>query len=138
MKNKQSGFTLLELLVVIGIIAMLVGLVGPQVIKHLGASKTKTARIQIEELVSALDMYKLDTGQYPTSTQGLESLVVSPSEALNWNGPYLRKDKVPLDPWNNAYRYDIPGSHGDFDLYSFGLDKQEGGQGENQDIHNWD
>lgn len=134
----QRGFTLLELLVVLGIIAMLAGIVGPQVMKHMGESKTKAARVQIEDLAAALDMYKLDLGRYPTSEQGLMALIESPDKASRWNGPYLRKSKMPLDPWQQEYRYVAPGEHGKFDLYTFGADGKEGGEGEDQDIASWE
>ena len=93
-KVQQTGFTLLELLVVLGIIAMLAGIVGPQVMKHMGESKTKAAKVQIEDLASTLDMYKLDSGNYPTSEQGLQALVEAPDNAKHWNGPYLGKSKI--------------------------------------------
>ncbi|OAI09862.1 type II secretion system protein GspG [Methylomonas koyamae] len=136
--RRHRGFTLLELLVVLGIIAMLAGIVGPQVMKHMGASKTKAARVQIEDLAAALDMYKLDEGRYPTTQQGLAALVEKPAEAKRWNGPYLRKDKIPQDPWNQEYHYVFPGQHGKFDLFSLGADEKEGGEGEDQDINSWE
>lgn len=139
-KNRATsdGFTLIELLVVLAIIGLLAGLVGPQVMKHLGESKTKAARLQIEELASAFDMYRLDVGRYPVTDEGLQALVEQPASARNWNGPYLRKKKVPLDPWNNPYHYVMPGQHGKFDLYSLGADGSEGGEGEDQDILGWE
>jgi general secretion pathway protein G len=136
--HKESGFTLLELLVVLGIIAMLAGIVGPQVMKHMGESKVKAAKVQIEELVAALDMYKLDLGSYPTGEQGLKALIESPSNAKYWNGPYLRKAKIPVDPWQHDYLYVIPGKHGKFDLYSLGADSVEGGEGEDKDVLSWE
>ncbi len=135
---KQAGFTLLELLVVLGIIAMLAGLVGPQVMKHMVEAKVKAAKVQIEDLAQTLDMYKLDVGGYPTSDQGLEALITAPDGAQRWNGPYLRKNKVPLDPWNNEYKYASPGEHGKFDLYSMGADGKEGGEAEDQDLTSWE
>lgn len=134
----QRGFTLLELLVVLGIIAMLAGIVGPQVMKHMGESKTKAAKVQIEDLSAALDMYKLDLGTYPSTEQGLKSLIESPDSAKRWNGPYLRKTKMPLDPWQQEYHYVSPGEHGKFDLYTLGADSKEGGEGEDQDIVSWE
>jgi general secretion pathway protein G len=136
--KKNSGFTLLELLVVLGIIAMLAGIVGPQVMKHMGASKTKAAKVQIEGLASSLDMYKLDVGRYPSTDQGLSALIEKPSDVERWNGPYLRKEKVPQDPWMNEYHYVFPGQHGSFDVFSFGADEKEGGEGEDQDINSWE
>ncbi len=134
----HGGFTLLELLVVLGIIAMLAGIVGPQVMKHMGESKTKAAKVQIEDLSAALDMYKLDLGRYPTSEQGLKALIESPDSAKRWNGPYLRKAKMPLDPWQQDYHYVSPGEHGKFDLFTWGADGKEGGEGEDQDIVSWE
>jgi general secretion pathway protein G len=137
-RRKESGFTLLELLVVLGIIAMLAGIVGPQVMKHMGESKVKAAKVQIEDLASTLDMYKLDLGNYPSTEDGLKALVESPDSAKRWNGPYLRKSKIPLDPWQNEYKYVFPGEHGKFDLMSLGADGREGGEGEDKDILSWE
>ncbi len=136
--RRQAGFTLLELLVVLGIIALLAGIVGPQVMKHMGASKSKAAKVQIEDLSAALDMYKLDVGKYPTTEQGLTALVEKPADSKRWNGPYLRKTRVPQDPWMEAYNYKSPGEHGKFDLFSYGADGKEGGEGEDQDINSWE
>jgi general secretion pathway protein G len=134
----ETGFTLLELLVVLGIIAMLAGIVGPQVMKHMGESKTKAAKVQIEEMAATLDMYKLDLGSYPSSEQGLQALIESPDSAKRWNGPYLSKSKIPLDPWQQEYHYVSPGAHGKFDLFTLGADGKEGGEGEDQDIVSWE
>ena len=138
-KNRtETGFTLLELLVVLGIISMLAGLVGPKVMKHMGDAKVKAAKVQIAELGQALEMYKLDVDKYPTSSQGLSALVESPDSAKRWNGPYLGKSKVPVDPWQQEYHYVSPGEHGKFDIYSYGADEKEGGEGEDQDIVSWE
>ena len=136
--NKVRGFTLIELLVVLAILGLLAGLVGPQLIKHLGESKAKAARLQIEELSSSLDMYRLDVGRYPTTDEGLNSLIEAPVMAKVWTGPYLKKKKVPVDPWNNPYHYVSPGQHGKFDLWSLGSDNGEGGDGEDADIVSWE
>lgn len=138
LNTKQTGFTLLELLVVLGIIAMLAGLVGPQVMKHMVEAKIKAAKVQVEDLSQTLDMYKLDVGSYPTTEQGLNALVENPGDVQRWNGPYLKKNKIPLDPWNNEYRYTSPGEHGKFDIMSLGADGKEGGEGEDQDIVSWE
>jgi general secretion pathway protein G len=135
---KHAGFTLLELLVVLGIISMLAGLVGPKVMKHMADAKTKAAKVQISELSQALEMYKLDMDRYPTSSQGLAALVEAADNSKRWNGPYLGKSKVPLDPWQNEYHYVSPGEHGTFDLYSFGADEKEGGEGEDRDVVSWE
>lgn len=137
LKNRK-GFTLLELLVVLGIIAMLAGIVGPQVMKHMGTAKTKAAKVQIEDISTALDMYKLDVGNYPSNQQGLTALIERPIDSKSWNGPYLRKDKMPVDPWQQEYHYQMPGQHGKFDLYSYGADDKQGGEGEDQDVNSWE
>jgi general secretion pathway protein G len=106
--------------------------------KTLGTSKTKTARIQIEELGGALDIYRLEVGRYPTTDEGLQALVEQPGEAKNWNGPYLKKSQVPKDPWGFDYQYRSPGEHGSFDVWSLGADNREGGEGEDQDVYGWE
>lgn len=135
---RSRGFTLIELLVVIAILVLLAGLVGPRVMKTLGSSKTKTARLQIEELAGSLDIYRLDVGRYPTSSEGLQALVENPGDASGWNGPYLKKSKVPADPWGYEYEYRSPGEHGSFDIVSLGADNREGGEGEDQDVVSWE
>lgn len=137
-RKAARGFTLIELLVVLAIIGMLAGLVGPQVMKHLGESKSKTAMVQIEDLSAALDMYRLDTGHYPSTEEGLAALIEEPGGVKGWNGPYLRKNKIPQDPWNEDYVYQSPGRHGRFDLYSLGGDGREGGEGEDRDLVSWE
>ncbi|MDH3638653.1 MAG: type II secretion system major pseudopilin GspG [Gammaproteobacteria bacterium] len=139
-RNSPSagGFTLIELLVVLVILGLLAGVVGPQVMKYVGSSKTKTARLQIEDLAASLDLYRLEVGNYPTAEQGLDALVVQPNAVANWNGPYLKKKVVPKDPWGFAYSYRAPGENGSFDLFSLGADNAEGGEGENQDIVSWE
>lgn len=139
-KNERAnaGFTLVELLVVLAILGLLIGLVGPQVMKHLGAAKTDTARLQIADLGAALDLFYLDNSRYPTAEEGLQALVQTPPDTPRWNGPYLKKNKVPQDPWNQDYRYDFPGEHGPYDLYSLGADNAPGGEKDNADILSWE
>ena len=133
----EQGFTLIEMLVVISIIALIMSLVGPRVLNFLGESKVKAARIQIEGLTSALDLYALDTGQYPSSSEGLEALMQRPGSVASWNGPYLKGNAVPKDPWGKSYVYRSPGQHGAYDILSFGADGQEGGTGAAADITSW-
>jgi len=133
-----AGFTLIELLVVLVILGLLAGLVGPQVMKYLGESKTKTAKLQIDDLSAALDLYHLEVGRYPNNSEGLVALVEDPGDAPNWNGPYLRKRKVPKDPWGYEYQYRSPGQNGAFDLFSLGSDNAEGGDGEARDVASWE
>ena len=135
--RRARGFTLIELLVVLVILGLLAGLVGPRVMKHLGESKTKAAKLQVEELSAALDMYRLEVGHYPTQDQGLEALVAQPTGVNQWNGPYLRKRSLPKDPWGNEYRYRMPGQHAEFDVYTLGADDAEGGEDENADVGSW-
>jgi general secretion pathway protein G len=133
----MRGFTLIELLVVMVIVGLLASFVAPRYFAQVGKSQVKVARAQIEELDKALDQFRLDVGHYPTSEQGLASLVVQPSGEANWGGPYLKK-VVPADPWGRAYVYLQPGTHGgDFDLFSYGRDGRPGGNGEDADITNW-
>lgn len=133
---KAKGFTLLELLVVMVIIGLLAGYVGPKYFEQIGKSETKTARAQIDSLGKALDQYRIDVGQYPSTEQGLAALNKSPANDAKWSGPYLKKS-VPNDPWNKPYLYKSPGEHGDFDLYSFGKDGQQGGVKESEDVVSW-
>jgi len=133
----QRGFTLVELLVVITIIALIMGVVGPRVLNYLTESKAKTAKIQIESFASALDLYFLDTGRYPNGSEGLTALVRRPGSITAWNGPYLKGGMVPPDPWGNPYVYRSPGQNGTYDILSYGADGTEGGTGAGQDITSW-
>lgn len=133
---KGKGFTLLELLVVIVIIGLLAGYVGPKYFSQIGKSETKVARAQIDAFDKALDQYRLDTGHYPNTSQGLSALMDKPANESRWDGPYLKK-AVPNDPWGNPYQYRQPGEHGEYDLYSYGKDGRQGGTGESADITNW-
>ena len=133
-RNGEAGFTLVEMLVVITIIGMIMAIVGPRVLSYLGESKVKAARIQIESLGSALDLYYLDMGRYPNSNDGLAALVQRPGNAEEWNGPYLKGGVVPNDPWGHAYVYRSPVEHAPYEIVSYGADGQEGGAGTAADI----
>lgn len=130
------GFTLLELLVVLVVLGLLASLVAPKYFKQLGKSEAKTARAQIEGIAKAVDLYRLDTGKFPSSEQGLGVLTARPANEAKWNGPYLQKE-VPLDPWGRPYVYKSPGEHGDYDIASLGKDGAPGGEDENADLGNW-
>lgn len=133
----NAGFTLIELLVVMVIIGMLAALVGPRIFKNVGKGKQSAAKAQIEMFGQALDQMRLDVGRYPTTSEGLESLITNPG-IDNWDGPYLKKNKIPKDPWQHEYSYTSPGSNGEYDLSSLGLDGAQGGEGENADVNSWE
>ncbi len=136
-RGQDTGFTLLELLVVMVIIGLLAGYVAPRYFAQVGKSQVKMARAQIDALDKALDTFRLDVGRYPTTEEGLQALVVPPTGEARWNGPYLKKG-VPADPWGRSYLYALPGTHGgDFDLQSYGKDGAPGGNGEDADVTNW-
>lgn len=123
---RRAGFTLVEMLVVLAILGLVVGLVGPRVLSYLSDSKIKTAQIQMENLASALDLYYLDAGRYPTTEEGLAALVRHPTNASPWNGPYLKTSNVPKDPWGHDYLYRAPGQSGPYDVGSLGPEGKEG------------
>lgn len=135
--ERRSGFTLIELLIVMIILGLLAALAGPQLFSKIGGAKSKSAKTQISLLGTALDAYRLDTGKYPTSDQGLEALRENPNDIFGWDGPYMAKP-IPVDPWGNEYLYVSPGENGDYDLYSFGADGQPGGEGEDADVVSWE
>ena len=132
-----AGFTLIELLVVLVILGLLAGLAGPRVLSYVSAAKTDTATLQIEELGAVLDLYYLDFGKFPETSEGLVVLAENSSNDARWNGPYLKKPVVPDDPWGRPYVYRSPGEHGEYDLYSLGADNAEGGTGDSQDVVSW-
>ncbi len=133
----ETGFTLLELLVVLAILGLLAAFAVPQVMKALGGAKADAAKIQVNNLTSALDFFRLDVGRYPTQDEGVAALVERPSGLERWNGPYVKKRESLVDPWGNEYLFRRPGQHGEFDLYSLGSDGAEGGEGQARDVTSW-
>jgi general secretion pathway protein G len=130
----EQGFTLVEMLVVITIIGLIMGLIGPRVLNYLSESKVKAAKIQLQSFASALDLFYLDAGRFPSTAEGLAALVKQTPGVSAWNGPYLRGGNVPNDPWTHGYVYRSPGEHAPYDIISYGSDGQEGGSGVAADI----
>ncbi len=141
-KKGERGFTLIELMVVIVILGILAGLIIPRIMGRPDEARRAKARMQIESIETALKLYKLDSGNYPTTEQGLRALVEQPAigpPAKNWRqGGYLEKGRVPKDPWDRDFVYISPGVHGDYDMSSFGADGEPGGEGKNKDINSWE
>lgn len=136
--DPAAGFTLLEVLVVLVILGLVAAVfAGPRIFQYLGTARSKAAEVQIERVSSALDLYRLEVGRYPSSNEGLEALIQEPAGAASWNGPYLRKEEAIIDPWGRPYVYRAPGEHGEFDLYTLGADNAEGGEGEDRDLTSW-
>ena len=133
-RQAEAGFTLVEMLVVIAIIGLIMGLVGPRVLNYLGESKVKAAKLQIESFSSSLDLFYLDVGRYPTVSEGLSALAQRPGNTTIWNGPYLKTGAVPADPWGHIYVYRAPAERGPYAIVSLGSDGQEGGTGTAADI----
>jgi general secretion pathway protein G len=134
----QAGFTLVEMLVVLAIIGLLVGLVAPRVFNQLADARVRTARIQVETFKNALDLFYLDIGRYPANSEGLNALMTRPNGAKTWNGPYLKSEAVPRDPWNNPYVYKSPGQNGrPFEISSYGSGGVEAGKESSPEIRSW-
>jgi general secretion pathway protein G len=136
-KSRQAGFTLIEMLVVLVIIGLIMSLVGPRVLGYLSDSRVKAARLQIASLENSLDLFHMDASRYPTSQEGLGALLKRPAGVGSWNGPYLKSNSVPNDPWGHAYVFRSPGTHGYYDLLSLGSDGRDGGEGAAADVTNW-
>ncbi|MFO7569220.1 MAG: type II secretion system major pseudopilin GspG [Smithellaceae bacterium] len=135
LRGNEKGFTLIEIIVVMVMIVLLASLVGPKLFPKLGKGKQSAAKAQIELIEQALDHFRLDIGRYPTTQEGLNALTTNPG-IPKWEGSYLRKG-LPMDPWDHPYQYQSPGSHGEFDLFSYGRDGKPGGEGEDADVVNW-
>ena len=133
-RARQRGFTLIELMVVLAILTLLAGLVGPRVLSQLGGAKSKTAGVQIADFEKSLELYKLDVGRFPSTEEGLNALVAAPANVTGWNGPYI-KGGLPKDPWGNAYKYSLL-QGGNLEILSLGADGAPGGEGENADVRN--
>ncbi|MEP7276959.1 MAG: type II secretion system major pseudopilin GspG [Betaproteobacteria bacterium] len=133
-RNRMSGMTLIEILVVLVLIGIVLGIVGGNFIGRGEKAKADAAKIEISQIGQALDLFKLEVGRYPTSQEGLQALISAPPGVANWNGPYWKKTTLPKDPWGNEYRYSSPGQSGAYDIVSLGADGKEGGDGANKDI----
>lgn len=135
--GRKNGFTLLELMVVLLILALLATIAAPQVMKHLAKAKSETAKIQIDALTASVNYFQLDTGRFPTDQEGLKALTEAPANEGKWDGPYVQKKDSLIDPWGRPYSYKQPGQHRDFDIFTLGSDGKEGGNGDARDIGNW-
>lgn len=133
----HDAWPLVELLVVMSIILLITTVAVPQFLQYLDRAKSDSARVAVDNLGASLDLYKLDVGRYPSQTEGLQALLKAPDNAPRWNGPYLKRAEMIVDPWSNEYHYKFPGSHGAYDLYSYGADSAEGGDGVNKDVTSW-
>lgn len=134
--KREQGFSLIELIVVLVILGLLATIVGPRVMDRLSEGKSEIAKLQIDQLEGALGLFRFDVGRYPTTSEGLRALIENPG-VENWSGPYLDKQTLPKDPWGREYQYRYPGQNGEYDLYSYGADGNEGGDDANADITNW-
>lgn len=133
-RQSDAGFTLLELLVVLGIIAMLATIAGPQVLRYLGKARTETAKAQISAITTSLELYALDNGTFPPQQIGLSALVQAPPNMPGWKGPYLKRSEGVIDPWGRPYQYRMPGKKGTPEVFTLGRDNAPGGTGEDQDV----
>lgn len=133
----EAGYSLVELLVALSIIVLIAGVAVPQVMRYQDRAKSDTTRVEIDNIGTTLEMYRLDVGRYPSAEEGLAALVARPGETPGWAGPYLKRRDMLLDPWGREYRYRSPGEHGEYDLFSLGGDNAEGGEGAGRDVASW-
>jgi general secretion pathway protein G len=132
-----SGFTLLELMVVLLVLVLLASIAAPRVTHYLQKAKTETAKVQVEALAAAVDSFHLDLGRFPNNDEGLQALITRPPDGVKWDGPYVKKKESLTDPWGRAYRYRFPGQHGDYDVFTLAAGEHEGGNDDNKEIGNW-
>jgi general secretion pathway protein G len=135
--SADAGYTLLELLVVLGILTLLATVAAPQVLGYLGQARTQAAQVQVRNISTALELFYLHNGGYPSEQVGLAALMNAPADVPNWRGPYLKRAEALVDPWGRPYHYRAPGRHGDFDIFTLGRDNKEGGKGEDRDVTSW-
>lgn len=135
-REREKGFSLIELIVVLVILGLLATVVGPKVMDRLGKGKSEIAKLQIDQLEGALGLFRFDVGRYPSTAEGLNALLQNPG-IENWGGPYLDKATLPKDPWSREYQYRAPGQYGDYDLFSYGADGVEGGESDSADVTSW-
>lgn len=135
--RSTAGFTLIELMVVLLILAMLATIAAPRVTKYLSKAKSQTAKVQVQALSAAVDAFVLDVGRPPSDAEGLQSLLTAPAEAPAWDGPYVKQGASLTDPWGRPYRYRSPGQHSEYDIYTLAADDKEGGKGDAGDVGNW-
>lgn len=133
----EHGFTLLELMVVLAILGALAFVAAPPFLRYLAAGKMQAAKIQIASLGSALDLYAYEIGRYPSTAEGLKALLAKPANSTKWNGPYLQRTEMTLDPWGHPYQYRMPGRHGAYDLYSLGPKGTDGGENDADELRSW-
>ena len=136
-RDGATGFTLVELLVVLAILGLLAAIATPQVLGYLKHAKEQTAHIEMKNIAAALDVFQIDNGRYPTQQEGLDALINQPAGLPSWQGPYLKKTKGLVDPWNHSYQYKTPGEHGDYDLFSLGSNASEANGNTAGHIDNW-
>lgn len=136
-RSAEAGYTLMELLVVLAILGLLAAIATPMVLHYLDSAKVSTAKTEVSNLAAGLDLYKYDVGRYPTTQEGLQALVSAPEGVDNWNGPYVKKSTKLNDPWGHPYNYRFPGSHAEFDLFSYGAHADTAKNDEKPPIANW-